>query len=121
MNISALLEKRWMARLAIILTIIFSISLIRNLWTASHQPDHTIQQSAEVDKLQNQVNQLQVAIEKEKDPFIQEKIIRDELNMQKNGEIIIQLPPLPTPTVQPQPSPTPTPQVYQQWIEVLSR
>ena len=120
MRLQDLLHHRIFAWTVIVLTIIMTGSMISNLWQVTHRPDNTVGQAEEVRVLENQLEQLKKDIEKQQSPENQEKVIRDQLNMQKEGEVIIQLPPLPTPTPFPTPNPSPTPQIYQQWWSVLT-
>ena len=115
MRIGRIVHHRLFAWGVVFFCLVMSVSLTRNAWKLSHQPDHSEQESLELQKLQEKADQLKKDLEKEKQPFEQEKIIRDELNMQKEGEIIIQLPSLPTPTPAPPAMPSPTPQIFQQW------
>lgn len=115
MRIGRIVHHRWSAWAFIFFCLVMSVSLVRNAWRLSHQPDHSGQEAAELQKLQEESEKLKKDLEKEQQPFEKEKIIRDDLNMQKEGEIIIQLPPLPTPTPQPTVIPSLTPQIYQKW------
>ena len=51
-----------------------------------------------VDRLEKENTELEKSITKVEDPFERERIIRDELLMQKPGEIVVQVP-KPSPTV----------------------
>lgn len=115
MRLGSIVHHRWFAWGFILFCLVMSVSLIRNSWRLSHQVDHSQQEAEDLQKLQETAEQLKQDIQREQTPFEQEKVIRNQLNMQKEGEIIIQLPPLPTPTPQPTLIPTPTPQIYQQW------
>lgn len=53
------------------------------------------------DQLQEQVDDLEKSLEEAQAPFVQEKIIRDQLLLQKPGEYVVQLP---TELVSPEPS-----------------
>jgi cell division protein FtsB len=117
MHIGRILHQKWTARLIIVLTLFMTFSLGINAWKMSHKPDHSQEESAELEKLQQQKDTLQSNISQHQQPFEKEKVIRDELNMQKEGETIIQLPNLPTPTPYPTFQPSPSPKVYKQWIK----
>lgn len=117
MQIGRILHQKLTARIIILASIFMATSLGLNAWKMSHQPDHSQEEAAELAKLQAKVDSLQANIDKHKQAFEQEKIIRDELNLQKEGETIIQLPGFPTPTPYPTTQPSPTPKVYQQWLE----
>ncbi|MBP7875734.1 hypothetical protein KA012_01935 [Candidatus Woesebacteria bacterium] len=73
-----------------------------------------------VARQQQRVQELEEQVRISSDPFIQERIQRDERLQQKPGEIVLQLPAVPMP------SPTPKPEViqlspWQEWREVLFR
>lgn len=85
----------------------------------THKPDHSTQESQELQKLEAQKQLLQSDVQKLKSPIEQEKIIRNELNLQKEGETIIQLPPMPSPTPHPTQFPSPTPKPYEEWWGVV--
>lgn len=121
MNIRRILQNKWIARLFVLFTVLSSISLAHSIWLSSHRPNHTPEQAMEVERLQQQANQLRNDVEQVNDPFFQEKTIRDELNMQKEGEVILQIPDLPVPTAAPPATATPTPEVYEKWLEVLRK
>ncbi len=81
--------------------------------------------SEQVDVLEQEIGQIARDVsELEKDVQIastsgaQEKIIRDELLMQKPGERVIQMPEVEASPI-PRPSPSPTPTNWQRWQMVL--
>lgn len=119
MRVGRIVHHKIFAWGVVIFCLVTSISLVRNAWKLSHQPDHSQEENKQLQELQSKVDKLQQDINTQQQPFEQEKIIRDELNMQKEGEIIIQLPLLPTSTPRPEPTSMPTPKVYEQWWEVI--
>ncbi|MEO8581894.1 MAG: hypothetical protein ABI425_04975 [Patescibacteria group bacterium] len=120
MRIGRIVHHRWFAWGVVFFSLVTSGSLVRNSWKLSHQPDHTQEETQVLEKLKATADKLQQNLEKDQHPFEQEKIVRDQLNMQKEGEIIIQLPALPTPSPHTTPIPSPTPQIYHQWLNEFS-
>lgn len=105
--------------LTILTTGFLCLPLIRNILFQIRQQDNSLIVEKEVIKIQEEVETLRKNVETQQQSFYQEKIIRDELQMQKDGEKIIQLPTLPTPTPLPTTHPTPTTSVREQWNRVL--
>lgn len=66
-----------------------------------------------VERQKKRVEALEQQAQLANDPFIQEKIQRDELLLQKPGEIVLQLPPITVPS----PTPEPTPKQMTPWEE----
>lgn len=52
----------------------------------------------EINQIEGQVADLEAELEHASSEFAKEKIIRDELLMQKPGEFVIQMPPIPSPS-----------------------
>lgn len=73
---------------------------------------------ATVDELRQTADQLRNQLEESQSTFEKEKVLRDELLEQKEGEVVIQLPAI-TPIVSPSPTPTPTLTPWQQWRGIL--
>lgn len=71
-----------------------------------------------VNQLKQEVSTLEVKITEAETPLAQEKRLRDELLLQKEGEQVIVLPST-TPVVIPTPSPTSKPKPWQEWRALL--
>lgn len=69
---------------------------------------------------QERVEALELQAELSNDPFIQEKIQRDERLLQRPGEVVLQLPVVTSLPVIPEPTPAPIP-VWQEWKNLLLR
>ncbi|HSW89436.1 MAG TPA: septum formation initiator family protein [Patescibacteria group bacterium] len=81
-----------------ILTVILAISFLDTLAQLRLSHKKLEEAQNEVDKQRQIETDLEQKLQNLNDPFYREKIIRDELNMQKPGEVILQLPsPSPTP------------------------
>ncbi len=104
----------------VVLTIVFSLSLRKTRLKSEYSAQVLKQKEAGVAKLKKEVESLKKKNQSLNDEYIQEKIIRDELLMQKPGEIVFQLPPeLTQPS--PSPTPTPTPANINRWRSLLLR
>ena len=75
-----------------IISIIFSISLYKSAKRTSYSAENIKSIEEEVLKTEAEVLALEIAIEESQQPFIEEKIIRNELLMKKPGEYVIQIP-----------------------------
>ena len=74
--------------------------------------------NATVERQEQRVAQLEEQVRLANDPFIQEKIRRDERLQQLPGEVVLQLPPIIVPT--PQTAPTTTPLTpWEEWQRLL--
>lgn len=103
---------------AVILVVIFSISLRKTRLKTEYSAYVLEQKEAGVKELEAEVKNLKQKNEQVKNEYYQEKIIRNELLMQKPGEVVLQLPPevkKPTPTT----TPTPTPENVMKWKQVV--
>ncbi len=101
-----------------LLTIIFLISLYHNILDIRKSTETITVLDQENQKLASEISNLEKKLVDTRSDFVQEKITRDELLMQKPGEFIVQLPPLPSPNPQPQlnqQSTTP----WQEWRQIL--
>ena len=106
---------------AIILTIV-SLSVISSL-RSHHQSLQSQQQlllarKQEISQLETQLQQQQQQIEQASYAITKERMIRDELLMQKEGELIVQIPNFEPSNVEITPTPTKIPMV--EWQQLLS-
>ena len=104
--------------IVIILVAIFSISLKKTRLKTEYSEKVLKQKSLGVEKLKEEVDKLEEKNRVLDNKFYKEKIIRNELLMQKPGEVVIQLPPeatRPSPTL----SPTPTPSNIKKWEKLM--
>lgn len=103
--------------LAVIGVIIFSLSTkntIQNYQKTSQTIDKI---EAENKKLNQNIAELEQKKAYSQTQFAKERIIRNELLLQKPGEFVIQLPEnLPAP---PSPSPSPSPEPIEEWKHLL--
>jgi len=90
----------------VVLIVVFSLSLRKTRLKSEYSAYVLKQKEAGVAELKSEVESLKKKNQSLDDEYVQEKIIRDELLMQKPEEIVFQLPPE---LAQPSPSPTPTP------------
>jgi type II secretory pathway pseudopilin PulG len=94
----------------------FSLYVSSNRGRSGEETLSSLEQS--VTNQQERVRTLEEQAQLSKDPFVQEKIQRDERLLQKPGEIVLQLPPLTVASPTPEPKPTPdTP--WQEWKQLL--
>lgn len=75
-------------------------------------------QEESLEKIQTEVAELEARLEQSSDPFYQEKVLRDELLLQKDGEIVIQIPREQLPEIV-RPSATPTQTPWESWRQIL--
>ncbi len=104
--------------IVIILVAVFSISLKKTRLKTEYSEKVLKQKSLGVEKLKEDVSKLEEKNRVLDNKFYKEKIIRNELLMQKPGEVVIQLPPeatQPSPTL----SPTPTPSNIKRWEKLI--
>lgn len=103
-----------------ILSIIFSISLHKSAQKTTRSAHNLASVEQEVAQIETEVEQLELALESAEQPLAKEKIIRNELMMQKPGECVIQiadeLTQLAASTAA-EIKPTPTP--WEEWRELL--
>lgn len=71
-----------------------------------------------VERQQQRVQSLEEQAQLSRDPFVQEKIQRDERLLQKPEDIVLQLPPLTVPSPTPEPTAVPSPP-WQEWKQLL--
>jgi cell division protein FtsB len=101
-----------------LLTLVMVISLRQTAQKTQISSEETMVLDQEVQKIASEISQLQEQVELAEHPFTQEKILRNELLLQKPGEYVVQLPEV---SVPPQPQPTPSPSLtpWQAWQKVL--
>lgn len=98
--------------------LVFSYSLIANLQRTRNSTEHLAVLEQEIAEMASEVSGLENQLENAQSTEAQEKIIRDELLMQKPGETLVQLPELSKEDL-PLPSPSPTPTPWEEWRELL--
>jgi len=97
---------------------IFMFSLYVSAKTSSggNETLHSLEES--VEHQQARVHSLEQQVALSSDPFIQEKIQRDERLQQKPGEIVLQLPPINVPSPNPEPAVRPL-SPWEEWQMLL--
>lgn len=75
-----------------ILSVIFSISLHKSAQKTRYSAQNLQNLELEVKKIEQDISLLDASLEEANQPFAQEKIIRDELLMKKEGEYVVQIP-----------------------------
>lgn len=100
----------------LVIMLVFSLQKTRQntqkaLDAFEHQEQMVKEKELEVKKLDQEVQDAE-------DPFYAEKVMRDELLLQNEGEKVIQLPPLDITPKPPEPTPT-APSPWQEWQELL--
>lgn len=78
--------------LVLIFTGVISFSLLWRIVQIVHQDTKPNIYQEHTQQLQKEVNDLKYKLEQQSEPFYQESIIRDQLNMKKPEEVILQLP-----------------------------
>lgn len=78
--------------ITILLTLIISVSLIKSIIALREKRKILQEKQSEIRQLEQENRDIQQEIEKRNSDFYKEQVIRDELNMQKEGETVIQLP-----------------------------
>ena len=101
-----------------ILAILFVFSLRSTQKLTSQRENQVEKNQLEVESLKSKQQQLQKQLEESQLPFNQEKILRNELRQQKEGDIVIQIPSI-APQISPPPSPTPTITNWKAWMEII--
>lgn len=103
-----------------LLAVVFYVSLDQSARKADVSTKNVELLEQEISQMASEVSQLEAAVEEAEQEFAQEKIIRNELRKQKEGEVVFQVPDLVVPELPPDPTPEPkTP--WQEWREVLWR
>ncbi len=75
-----------------IIAIIFIISLRQNLQKIEVSQKNVGKLEQQVQKLETEIENKQTRLEKAQQPLAKEKIARDELLLQKDNELVVQLP-----------------------------
>ncbi len=81
--------------LAVIVSVLFYISLDKSAHKATNSSAYVQTLEEQKNEVATEVARLQQQFTLAQSPFTQEKILRDELLMQKPNEVILQLPVLP--------------------------
>jgi len=74
------------------ISIIFIISLKQNLQKIEVSQKNVEKLGQQVQKLETEIENKQTSLEKAQQPLAKEKIARDELLLQKENELVVQLP-----------------------------
>jgi len=114
---------RWLYHPVVVLLltlagVVFSYSLYSNIAKTRSSTEHVSVLEQETYQIASDVSSLAEKLETAQTPENQEKIIRDQLLMQKTGETVVQLAPITasnSSTVAPKPSPQPA----QEWKNLL--
>lgn len=115
---SKVLNSRWMLLAVTVIILLICASLYNNTHQLRLSTVTLNELQKEVDTQNQAVDTLQRQLDTAKSPFAKEKIMRDQLLLQKPGEYVVQLPDLPVPEVTPIPSPkTLTP--LEEWQKLL--
>ena len=101
-----------------ILAILFVFSLRSTQKLTTQRENQVEKNQLEVESLKSKQEQLKKQLEESQLPFNQEKILRNELRQQKEGDIVIQIPSI-APQITPPPSPTPTISNWEGWMKVI--
>lgn len=103
-----------------LVALVFSVSMYLSAKSQSDGKEVIAALEESVARQQMRVSELEEQAALAQDPFVQEKIQRDERLQQKPGEILLQLPPITVPSPTPQPTPVQlTP--WQEWRALLWR
>lgn len=98
-------------------SLLFYFSLIKSDQKLIKTKETVATLNQEVTQLENQAKELQEKVEYASSSAAREKILRDELLMQKPGEYILQLPP--QAHQQPEMTPSPSPTAWEEWRMLL--
>ena len=90
-------NRPWFAHPVVFSLVLFctgalSVSLIWRIIRIVRQNDSPNLYQEPTQKLEKEVEELRHKLDQQNQPFYQESIIRDQLNMQKPDEVILQLP-----------------------------
>lgn len=114
-----LLSHPFILILACIVVALLLISLQLKKSQVARRAQIVASQEESLQQLRSDVAGLESQLEASSDPFYQEKVLRNELLMQKEGEIVVQIPSEQLP-IRPQPTPTPTNTPWQAWQQTLN-
>ncbi len=107
--------------LVMLLSLVATCILLWSLWGTVKRSRSSAEQvgllEQELHQMASEVSRLEQKVSVASSAAAQEKIIRNELLMQKPGEYVVQLPPLETTTPTPTPAPSLSP--WQGWQQVL--
>lgn len=104
--------------LFVCLSIAYSFSLYTTTKKSAGSQVTSAQLGAELQSIQAENTQLETELQQANTPFAQEKILRDELLLQKPGEIVLQVVAPPEQSVEPEQTAThQTP--WEEWQEVI--
>lgn len=103
--------------LFIVLAIVFYISLDQSGKRAANSSQEIQELEAEISQTQNDVNKLESELKIAEHPITVEKVIRNQLLMQKENEYVFQLPEIEVIEIPPAPVVERTP--WEEWQEVL--
>lgn len=101
-----------------LLSLIFALSLYSSRAKMRSSTEQISVLEQEIGQMASDVSDLEQQVQTATSSLSQEKIIRDELLMQRQGEIIVQLPPVEE-IVVPEPSPSPTLTPWEEWRGLL--
>ncbi len=101
-----------------LLATLFFLSLRTTQQNTTQKGNQVERNQAEVDLLKEKQVLLQQQLEESQLPYNQEKVLRNELRQQKEGDIVIQIPSV-APHISPSPTPTPTISNWRAWIQVI--
>ncbi|PIR58848.1 MAG: hypothetical protein COU69_03560 [Candidatus Pacebacteria bacterium CG10_big_fil_rev_8_21_14_0_10_56_10] len=106
-----------MVLLFLVISAIFFVSLRKTAQRATDSAEYVAELNQEISRLEEEVAELERRLETAQSDFTREKILRDELLLQKPGEQVVKLPPLPPQPPPPEPEPEPEP--WQAWRVLL--
>lgn len=104
--------------LVLLVAILFNVSLNQSAQKAQVSIKNVALLEQEIRQMTSDVSRLEQDLETAGLSFTQEKILRNELRQQKDGEIVFQVPDFELPEVSPEPTPEP-PTPWEEWQEVL--
>lgn len=116
---STIFSHQFTKKLFICIIVVIAIGLLLNLKKLSNQQLSTDSLEEEVSQLQTEVSQLQKENSQEHTAFQKESSVRNELNMKKDNEVVLQIP---IPTSEPihtDNQAVSTIPIYKQWLKLL--
>lgn len=112
-----LLKHPAVALLITIFAVLYYLSLDSSAQKAAVSSETVGELEQEVDQISNEVAVLEKKLETANHPITQEKVVRNELLLQKSGEYVLQLPPIAVTETTASKVEKKTP--WQEWKEVL--